>query len=106
MKKIVLLSLATCLSLIMFSAQSMAAISNTSSAIPVSTPVESVEAEVLLQRLHEINVMDKSTLNRTEKRSLRIEVRSIKQQLRVLGGGLYISVGAIIIIVLLLIILF
>jgi hypothetical protein len=66
---------------------------------------ESAEATVLLTRLHEINTMDKSDLSSSEKKQLRKEVRSIKHELNELGGGVYISVGAIIIIILLLILL-
>jgi len=72
--------------------------------IVVSKPPISEKTEVLLLRLNEINEMDKSDLKSSEKRALRKEVRSIKQQLDG-SGGIYISAGAIIIIVLLLIIL-
>lgn len=65
---------------------------------------ETEKVKVLLVRLDEINLMDKSHLKFSEKRELRIELRSIRQQLRDSHGGVYISVGAIIIIVLLLII--
>lgn len=68
-------------------------------------PVESTEVKVLLSRLDEINAMDKSGMKPSEKKELRKEVRSIKSELNELGGGVYISVGAIIIILLLLIIL-
>jgi hypothetical protein len=77
--------------------------------VPVSTtatsPAASAEANALLNRLDEINAMDKSGLSRSEKKLLRKEVRSIKSELKTLNGGVYVSVGAIIIILLLLIIL-
>ncbi|WP_222940205.1 hypothetical protein [Flavobacterium buctense] len=63
------------------------------------------KAEVLIKRLEEIKTMDKSNLNRVEKRALRKEVKEIKTTLKASGQGVYLSVGAIIIIVLLLIIL-
>jgi len=59
----------------------------------------------LLNRLYQIDKMDKSNLKSYEKRKLRIEVRSIKSQLREIGGGVYISAGAVILIIILLIIL-
>lgn len=59
----------------------------------------------LVFRLNEIKAMDKSTLTRSEKKSLRKEVKSIKKELKATSNGVYISVGAIIIILLLLIIL-
>jgi hypothetical protein len=76
--------------------------------VPASTttsPVASAEAKALLNRLDEINAMDKTGLSRPEKKLLRKEVRSIKSELKTLNGGVYVSVGAIIIILLLLIIL-
>lgn len=45
--------------------------------------------------------MDKSELNKVEKRALRKEVKGIKKDLRALSGGVYLSVGAIIIVLLL-----
>ncbi len=63
------------------------------------------DVKVMLSRLDEIKAMDKSSLNASEKKVLRKEVRVIKSALRSRGSGIYLSVGAIIIIVLLLIIL-
>jgi len=71
-----------------------------------SLPVTpSAEAQVLLNRLDEINAMDKAPLSKTEKRELRKEVRTIKKELTESSGGIYLSVGAVIIIILLLILL-
>jgi len=67
------------------------------------TPIEAKEVNNLLLRLNEINALDKSELNSSEKKALRKEVKSIKKALN--SGGVYISVGAIIIIILLLILL-
>ncbi len=69
------------------------------------TPADSARALVLLNRLDEINAMDKSELNSSEKKELRKEVRSTKKQLSDISGGIYISAGAAIIILLLLILL-
>lgn len=63
------------------------------------------EVRVMLDRLEEIKDMDKSDLERSEKKALRKEVRAIKTQLRTTGNGIYISAGALIIILLLIIIL-
>jgi hypothetical protein len=72
----------------------------------VSEPKEvPAEVKVMLTRLEEIKKIDKSTMNRLEKKALRKEVRSINASLRASNHGVYLSVGAIIIIVLLLIIL-
>ncbi|NNC61700.1 MAG: hypothetical protein HKO11_05160 [Eudoraea sp.] len=63
------------------------------------------EVRVMLDRLEEIKAMDKSDLKRAEKKALRKEVRAIKTQLRTTGNGIYISAGALIIILLLIILL-
>jgi len=54
-------------------------------------------------RVSEIKAMDKSTLTRTEKRALRHELKDMRKETSGLGNGVYLSVGAVIIIVLLLI---
>ena len=59
----------------------------------------------LLDRLDEINTMDKSKLTPFEKKQLRKEVRATKKEIKQIGGGVYISAGAIILILILLIIL-
>jgi hypothetical protein len=76
----------------------------TKSSTVVSKPADSEEAKTLLLRLNEIKEMDKSNITPSEKKSLRIEVRSIKHQLREIGGGVYLSAGTIIVILILLII--
>lgn len=63
------------------------------------------DVKVLLNRLEEIKTIDKSALNRSEKRALRKEVRAIKSELKTKNHGVYLSVGAFIIIILLLVIL-
>lgn len=70
---------------------------------PVKT--ENVRVQQLTQRLEEIRAMDKSELTRMEKKNLRKEVRGMKKEMKELKGGVYLSVGAIIIVVLLLILL-
>lgn len=59
----------------------------------------------MMQRLNDIKAMDKSTLSRMEKKSLRKEVKEIKEEMKTISGGVYLSVGAIIIVILLLILL-
>lgn len=76
---------------------------------PVSTdlpkPSASAEVNVLLFRLGEIKGIDRSNMSSLERKTLRKETRSIKNQLREVRGGVYLSVGAIIIIVLVLVLL-
>jgi ribosomal protein S6 len=66
---------------------------------------ENPRAQQLIQRLEEINALDKSEMSRLEKKGLRKEVKEIKKEMKVISGGVYLSVGAIIIIILLLILL-
>lgn len=75
------------------------------SSVVITNPADEAKVKTLELRLTEIKDMDISALNSAEKRELRKEVRSIKKQISELGGGVYISVGAIIIILLLVIIL-
>jgi hypothetical protein len=63
------------------------------------------EVKVLLNRLEEIKAIDKSELKSSERKVLRKEVRAINAELRSTGNGVYLSIGAIIIIMLLLILL-
>jgi hypothetical protein len=63
------------------------------------------EVKIMLDRLKEIKDMDKSEMKRAEKKELRKEVKAIKATLRSTNNGVYLSVGAIIIIVLLIILL-
>lgn len=72
--------------------------------VPDSNADNPDQATVLLQRLDEIKTMDKSDLSSAEKKELRTEVRTIKEKLAAAGGGVYLSLGAIIIIGILLII--
>jgi hypothetical protein len=58
-----------------------------------------------MKRLDEINSLDKSAMSRLEKKEAKKEVRDINKEMKRLGGGVYISAGAIIIILLLILIL-
>ena len=104
MKKVTFYLMMMVLSLSVIPTQMLAAEKNPTS---VSTNPKEVPAEVkvLLNRLDEIKAMDKSSLNSSEKKELRKEVRSIKAELKSTGNGVYLSVGAIIIVILLLILL-
>lgn len=66
---------------------------------------DEVKAVRLEDRLEAIRDLDKSTLSRDEKKALRTEVKEIKKELAAMSGGVYLSVGAILLIALLLILL-
>jgi hypothetical protein len=72
---------------------------------PASTPIPAENAMVntMVTRLNEIKMMDIKSMNSSQKKELRKEVRAIKSDLKKAGEGVYLSVGAIIIIILLLI---
>jgi hypothetical protein len=74
---------------------------------PAPTPAETNEehASRLQNRLEEIHAMDIKKLSKEEKKALRGEVKTIKKELKVISGGVYLSVGAILLIVLLIILL-
>lgn len=69
--------------------------------IPVADPA----TQALVLRLQEIKELDISTLNKTEKRELKSEVREINKELKRAGGGIYLSVGALLVVIILLILL-
>jgi hypothetical protein len=106
MKKIALcFIMALFLSLSFYPLQSVAAKNAAPSSLVVPKTAETSEAKTLLLRLDEIKAMDKSNLNSSEKKNMRKEVRSIKNHLRAISGGVYLSAGAVILIVILLIVL-
>ena len=105
MKKIVFCLLAACLSFTFLPLQSNTATIAEPSTLVDPKPAESAEAKTLLLRLDEINSMDKSKLKSSEKKNLRKEVRSIKDELRDRGPVIYLSGAALLLIVILLVVL-
>jgi hypothetical protein len=78
----------------------------TVNAAPTVDPVEQkAEIQRLENRLEEIKAIDKTKLNKEEKKALRGEVKQIKKEIKAVSGGVYLSVGAILLIALLLILL-
>lgn len=81
----------------------------TSGPAPIVTnyPGKDVPAAVqpLLNRLQEIKDIDKSSLTRSEKKELRKEIKAINSEVRANKNGIYLSIGAAIIVILLLILL-
>ena len=75
------------------------------SVIPITENPGAERAAQLEKRLEEIRDLDKSKLSRKERKALRGEVKAIKKEMADISGGVYLSVGAIILIVLLIILL-
>ena len=90
--------------IIMVLAGATPSIASTAASAPVHESNEAY-ATSLKNRLEEIKAMDKTELSGAEKKALRKEVRSIKKELAAISGGVYLSIGAIILIVLLIILL-
>ena len=78
--------------------------------------VESTDISVLIARVETISAMDRSALSSSEKKELRKELRSIKSDLKersksdsnnrvATSGGVFVSVGALIVVILLLVLL-
>lgn len=97
MKKIIRYCLALCL----FTSLGMSGLQASNVVPTVPTPTEQTNARTqqLTQRLEEIKAMDKSEMSSSERKALRKEARQIK---KAVGGGVYISAGAIIVILLIL----
>ena len=99
--------MATCM-LLTFAPLQLQASNNEPTSVPApmtTEPALQADARTMLLRLDEIKTMDKTNLNSSEKKNLRKEVKSMKQSLKTIGGGVYLSGGAIILIVILLIVL-
>ncbi len=71
----------------------------------VLTEAQTLRLNQINARLVQIQNMDKSALSSQEKKVLRKEVRAMKAEARESGGGIYLSIGAVILIIVLLIIL-
>jgi ribosomal protein S18 len=79
------------------------AIPSISSAAVSDSTADVATLNTLVTRVNEIQNMDKTNLSSTEKKELKKELKLMKHQADGLGRGVYLSVGALIIIILLLI---
>lgn len=68
-----------------------------------ASELKEARGQYLLERLKEIRSMKKSDMSREERKALRKEVKEIKKELTTDHRGIYLSFGAAIIILLLLI---
>jgi len=97
----------TCLSLTILPVQLKA--SGTDEPVTTTAPStktkEAEEVKSMELRVSEIKSMDMSKMKSSEKRKLRKEVKSINHRMHDIGGGVYISAGAIIVVLVLLLVL-
>ena len=103
MRKLAFYTMTVCL-LFTFSLNDVKAVNSTPENSAVLAEKPSEEVQIMIDRLNEIKAMDMSALTSVEKKELRKEVRAIKQELKA-TTGVYISIGALVIIILLLILL-
>lgn len=80
--------------------------------VPGKDPVESLSPaqkarlQVITDRVMEIKSIDRSTLSRLDRKSLRTELRELKKEAsRIAAGGVFLTVGALLVVILLLILL-
>jgi hypothetical protein len=97
--------LATAMLVLVFASTQLQAASTDPATRNSVTIAEAAEANAYLARLDELKEIDKSTLTKTEKKELRNEVREIKANLKAIGGGVYISAAALVLIVVLILLL-
>lgn len=69
------------------------------------TEAQKVRAAEMQARLDEIKAMDFKSMTRDEKKEIRSELKDMRVEAKAAGSGIYISAGAIILILLLIIIL-
>ncbi len=91
------------IALVAFTAFIMPSQSNAAAILPTDSIADSRMAAQIIQRVNEIQGMEKSNLSADEKKVLRKELRDMKQKADGLDSKVYLSIGAIIIIILILI---
>lgn len=69
------------------------------------TEAQKVRVTEMENRLEEIKGMDFQSMSKDERKDVREEMKEMKAEARDIGSGIYLSVGALILIVLLLILL-
>lgn len=105
MKKIIGYLLATVLLFASVPVSLKGATVRTETTNSTTNAADKARAQVLIDRLYEIRAMDKSKLTAGEKKGIGQEVRLINKQLHSIGNGIYISAGALIVILILVLIL-
>lgn len=70
------------------------------------TPQQKVRLQIITLRVKEIKSIDKSELNRDEKKSLRTELKQLKKEARgMAAGGVFLTVGSLLAVIVLLVVL-
>jgi hypothetical protein len=103
MRKLAFYTMTICL-LFTFCITDVKAVNSTPNNTAIVAEKPSEELQAMINRVEEIKAMDISTLTPVERKALKKELRTIKQEMKAISG-IYLSVGALIIIILLLILL-
>lgn len=90
---------------ILFSLGTSPVLASGNGKMPVESTMTPVEIQVMIERVEEIKKMDKSSLTKAERKDLRSELREAKKEITRNNGGVYLSVGALILVIVLLILL-
>lgn len=69
----------------------------------MSDEQKTARLEEIKTRVEVIKATDKSTLSRSERKAMKKELKEMNREAKAMRGGVYLSVGAIVIIILLLI---
>lgn len=69
------------------------------------THAQKIRMTEIENRLEEIKTMDFKSMSKSEIRKVKAEMKGMKEEARAMGRGVYLSLGAIIVIILLLILL-
>ncbi len=69
------------------------------------TPTQQIRLTEIEHRLEEIKAMDFKSMSKSEVKEIKAEMKEMKEDARAMGRGVYLSLGAIIVIILLLILL-
>ena len=102
MRKLAFYTMTICLLFTFCFTEVKAVNSNPNPAIVADRPSQAEHVQAMKDRLEQIRAMDMRLLTVEQKRELRKEVRAIKQEMKAVTG-IYVSIGALIIIILLLI---
>lgn len=99
MKKFTSIILGVFLLLSFLPSDSKAGMLPSRASVPTSKIPVSDEAKTLINRLEEIKEMDKSGMSLYEKKQLRVEKKTARQDLKDMGYGVYLSVGVLLLII-------
>lgn len=79
-------------------------LANTKASKPADLTMEQrIQLQRIIDRVDEIRALDKSKLTKVERKALKSELKELKERGREISKGVYLSFGAIIVIILLLI---